>query len=104
MAEYAALRGLVETVVRDGKAPDLSLRELGLLVTVAESAGTGLSTKDLAEKLSVNKPSMTRATDKLVGLGFVVRTQHPMDRRLVEINATAAGKACLRTLAKAVRA
>ena len=31
MAEYAALRGLVNAVVRDEKAPDLSMRQIGVL-------------------------------------------------------------------------
>ena len=102
MAEYAALRELVDAVVRDEKVPDMTMRQMGVLVTVAEHEGKPLSVRPLAEKLGLPKPAVSRAVDRLIECGFVARKQHPMDRRQVEVTITQAGTAYLKALTKAI--
>lgn len=102
MAEYAALRGLVDAVVRDEKVPDLTMRQIGVLVTVAEHVGKPLSVGPLAQKLNLSKPAITRALDRLEHFELAVRKPHPMDGRQIEVEVTKAGTAYLKALTKAI--
>lgn len=102
MAEYAALRGLVNAVVRDEKAPDLSMRQIGVLVAVAENAGKPLSVKPLAELMGLQKSAVTRALDRLEHFALASRRKHPMDARQIEVVVTKAGTDALKALTKAL--
>ncbi|WP_116114733.1 MarR family winged helix-turn-helix transcriptional regulator [Austwickia chelonae] len=54
-----------------------------------------LPPSEIAELERVSAPSMTRTVKKLVGEGYVHRTQHPTDRRIVLVGLTDAGQALL---------
>lgn len=47
----------------------------------------------LADTEHVQPPSMTRTVNALVALGFVQKSEHPTDGRLVVVSLTAAGEA-----------
>jgi DNA-binding MarR family transcriptional regulator len=50
----------------------------------------------LADAEHVQPPSMTRTVNALVALGFVQKSEHPSDGRLVVVSLTAAGEAEVR--------
>ncbi len=90
---------LRETVValvrRDG--PDLSARQLGVLLTCYLQEG-GHTVRGLAADLNVSKPAITRALDRLGELDLARRKVDPMDRRSVLVQRTLKGQAFLRDL------
>ena len=102
MAEYVALRGLVDAVVRDETVPDLTMRQIGVLVAVAENTGKPFSVKHLSEQLRLQKPAVSRSVDRLLKFEMAVRRQHPMDRRQVEVTLTKVGSDYLKSLTKAI--
>ena len=105
-ADIAAVLGdwrhaLVESVRRD--TPDLSARQLALLLTVY-LAPPPHTVRGLAQALNISKPAVTRALDRLQGLGYIRRAPDEMDRRNVLIGRTAGGLAYLRDFAAMVTA
>jgi DNA-binding MarR family transcriptional regulator len=48
---------------------------------------------DLAQRMGTSAPTASRAVDALEGLGLVVRTPDPADRRAVRLELTPAGRA-----------
>lgn len=104
MNHIALLGRVVDRVVADPEMPDLTLRQLGVLMRV-EASKKALSVKDMAPALNVSKPAITRAIDRLADLGLVDRRGGTMDRRLIEVRATAKGVGFLtkidRVIAKA---
>lgn len=90
---------LRETVValvrRDG--PDLSARQLGVFLTVYLTDGPH-TVRGLAAELSVSKPAITRALDRLGELDLARRKVDPMDRRSVIVQRTLKGTGFLRDL------
>jgi DNA-binding MarR family transcriptional regulator len=95
----ALLNVLRDTVValvrRDG--PDLSARQLGVLLTVYLTDGPH-TVRGLAAELKVSKPAITRALDRLGELDLARRKVDPMDRRSVLVQRTLKGAAFLRDL------
>lgn len=95
----ALLNVLRDTVValvrRDG--PDLSARQLGVLLTVYLTDGPH-TVRGLAAELKVSKPAITRALDRLGELDLARRKVDPMDRRSVLVQRTPKGSAFLRDL------
>jgi DNA-binding MarR family transcriptional regulator len=95
----ALLHVLRDTVValvrRDG--PDLSARQLGVLLTVYLTDGPH-TVRGLAAELKVSKPAITRALDRLGELDLARRKVDPMDRRSVLVQRTLKGAAFLRDL------
>lgn len=95
----ALLNVLRDTVValvrRDG--PDLSARQLGVLLTVYLTEGPH-TVRGLAAELKVSKPAITRALDRLGELDLARRKVDPMDRRSVLVQRTLKGAAFLRDL------
>jgi DNA-binding MarR family transcriptional regulator len=87
---------VVALVRREG--PDLSARQLGVLLTcyLRDDAQT---VRGLATQLSVAKPAITRALDRLGELDLVRRKTDQSDRRSVLIQRTAKGTAFIRELA-----
>ena len=68
----------------------LSCRQVAVMLTV--KANPGFSTGAIAKLLGLNKPSITRATDKLVKMGLLRRTTSMADQRMVELWPAAARK------------
>lgn len=86
---------VVAMVRRDG--PDLSARQLGVLLTCYLRDG-GHTVRGLAAELNVSKPAITRALDRLGELDLARRKVDPMDRRSVLVQRTLKGAAFLRDL------
>lgn len=73
-----------------GDAPDLSARQMALMLSVY--LGTGPHTvRGLAHALKISKPAVSRALDRLGELGYVKRQRDDMDRRNVLVQRTSAG-------------
>src|ERR1700733_11293040 len=88
---------IVELVRRDG--PDLSARQLGVFLTCYLET-EAQTVRGLAAKLSVSKPAITRALDRLSEFDLVRRKTDPLDRRSVLVQRTTRGSAFLRDLRK----
>lgn len=84
---------IVESVRRD--APDLSARQMALLLTVYLTPPPH-TVRGLAETLNVSKPAITRAIDRLSELELVKRKPDETDRRSVLIQRTVKGSVFLR--------
>lgn len=84
---------IVESVRRD--APDLSARQMALLLTVYLTQPPH-TVRGLAETLKVSKPAITRAVDRLSEFGLVKRKIDDADRRSVLIQRTVKGSVFLR--------
>ena len=90
------LHGTVRALVRrDG--PDLTARQLGVFLTVYLAEGPH-TVRGLAAELNINKPSITRALDRLGEFDLVRRQADPMDRRSVLAQRTLLGQAFLAEL------
>ncbi|MEE8393291.1 MAG: MarR family transcriptional regulator [Rhodospirillales bacterium] len=92
-------RAIVTTVKRD--APDLSSRQMGLLLTVYLIPPPH-TVRGLAETLNVSKPAITRALDRLSELELVRRKVDEEDRRSVLIQRTVRGSVFLREFGEIV--
>lgn len=84
---------IVESVRRE--APDLSARQMALVLTVYLTAPPH-TVRGLAEALKVSKPAITRAVDRLSEYGLVKRKVDDQDRRSVLIQRTVKGSVFLR--------
>lgn len=84
---------IVESVRRD--APDLSARQMALLLTVYLTTPPH-TVRGLALTLNVSKPAITRALDRLSEFGLVKRKVDDTDRRSVLIQRTVKGSVFLR--------
>ncbi|MEL6956816.1 MAG: MarR family transcriptional regulator [Pseudomonadota bacterium] len=78
-------------------APDLTARQSAILMVVALEAGPH-TVRGLAARLDLSKPVITRALDKLEGLGLVRRVSDEQDLRSVFIERTQEGSAFLRAM------
>lgn len=76
-------------LVRD-KEPDLSLRQMAILLTVYLEAPPH-TVRDLARRLSVSKPVITRALDSMGKLDLLTRRRDEADRRNVLVQRTVRG-------------
>jgi DNA-binding MarR family transcriptional regulator len=74
--------------------PDLTIRQLNLLLAVYLKAGPH-TVRSLSSHLGVAKPAITRAIDKLQDLGFVKRKPDPEDGRSVLIQRSINGSVYL---------
>jgi len=83
---------LVDSVRREG--PDLSARQLALLLTVYLTPPPH-TVRGLAATLGVSKPAISRALDRLGTLGFVKRKPDEDDRRNVLVQRTVKGSVFL---------
>jgi DNA-binding MarR family transcriptional regulator len=82
--------------VRDDD-PDLSVRQFSILLTVYLEAPPH-TVRDLARKLGVSKPVITRALDSMGKLGLVSRRRDEDDRRNVLVQRTVKGALYLERL------
>jgi DNA-binding MarR family transcriptional regulator len=85
----AVLRETIVALVRRA-GPDLSARQLAVLLTVYLSEGPH-TVRGLAAALNVSKPAITRALDRLGELDLARRKVDPSDRRSVLVERTANG-------------
>ena len=72
------------------QAPDLSLRQLAVLLTVYLESPPH-TVRGLAAKLKVTKPVITRALDSMGRLELLTRRRDPADRRNVVVQRTLKG-------------
>ncbi len=85
-------RALCESVRRD--TPDLSARQLALLLTVYLTPPPH-TVRGLADILNISKPAITRALDRLGMLGLARRKRDDADRRSVLVQRTVKGSVFL---------
>lgn len=84
------------------EAPDLSLRQLAILMTVYMEAPPH-TVRGLAAKLRVTKPVITRALDSMGKLDLVSRRRDEKDRRNVLVQRTVKGALYLDHLATIIQ-
>ena len=96
---YTRFAAVVGPLVAEGE--ELSLRQLGVLFTIAET-DNALSIGDVATKLNVEKPVVTRALNLLEASELVDRLTSKADGRLRVLKLTGAGKKYLTKLDKIV--
>lgn len=88
------------SMVRSGES-DLSLRQMCILLTIYLEAPPH-TVRDLAKKLGVSKPVITRALDTMGKLDLVSRRRDEKDRRNVLIQRTVKGALYLERLADTI--
>jgi len=93
-------RRVTVTTVRS-EAPDLTARQLAVLMTVRLQPAPH-TVRGLASGLNVGKPAITRALDTLSRLGFVQRRRDPKDGRNVFVERTEKGDAFLEQLGQTI--
>ena len=79
-------------------APDLSVRQIGILLTIYLEAPPH-TVRELAARLGVSKPVVTRALDSMGKLELVNRRRDEKDRRNVLVQRTVKGALYLEKLA-----
>ena len=87
-------------MVKDDE-PDLSVRQICILLTIYLEAPPH-TVRDLAKKLGVTKPVITRALDTMGKLELVSRRRDEKDRRNVLIQRTVKGALYLERLADTI--
>lgn len=90
------LRDTVVSLVRR-EGPDLTARQLGVLLICYLEEGPH-TVRGLAARLSVAKPAITRALDRLEEFQLARRLQDPRDRRSIVVARTAEGEAFMEHL------
>jgi len=75
--------------VRSGD-PDLTNRQMAILLLVGQTQGPH-TVRGLASRLTVSKPVVTRALNKLASLGFLRRQRDEADKRNIFISMTERG-------------
>ncbi|MBT3213874.1 MAG: MarR family transcriptional regulator [Deltaproteobacteria bacterium] len=83
------------------KPTRLAVDSWRILTLLEESKG--MSMGELAEKLVINNPTLTKMIDRMVNDNFVYRVTAPKDRRIVLICATDLGKEVYQNASKLVR-
>ena len=99
--ELRPTRAALYTMINDD-SPDLTVRQLAILMTLVDLPPEKTSVKHLAEPLKVPKPVVTRALDRMADLGLVQRFGYPPgDRRQITVGVTDKGRDLLRAMGKA---
>ncbi|MDR1603441.1 MAG: MarR family transcriptional regulator [Gracilibacteraceae bacterium] len=89
---YLNILRLEETTLRGNPRIALSLHDVLLIHAVSGGGDEGLAVGALAEKLNVSRPSATVAVSKLEKKGFVRKSAHPTDGRIVCVHLTKEGE------------
>jgi DNA-binding MarR family transcriptional regulator len=99
------LRLLCATVLSEVRLdqPDLSMRQLAMLLTVYRT-DEPQTVRGLAKELNISKPAVTRGLDRLGELDLARRKVDVLDRRSVLVMRTNQGEAMMRRLADAMTA
>lgn len=84
-------------------APDLSARQLAMLMTIYLETGPH-TVRSLAAHLQVTKAAISRATDSLCKMGYIVRQPDHRDKRSVVLARTSAGIHFLSSFADIIQA
>jgi DNA-binding MarR family transcriptional regulator len=84
-----------------GAAPDLTQRQMALLLTVY-LAPAPQTVRGLAQALGVAKPAVTRAVDRLCALDYLRRRRDERDRRSIVLLRTIKGSVYLRDFAQEI--
>jgi DNA-binding MarR family transcriptional regulator len=84
-----------------GDEPDLSVRQICILLTIYLEAPPH-TVRDLAAKLHVSKPVITRALDSMGKFGLVTRRRDETDKRNVLIQRTVKGALYLERLSDVI--
>ncbi len=92
---------LVASVRAD--SPDLSARQMGLLLTVYLGEGPH-TVRGMAQELRISKPAISRALDRLGELGYIRRKRDDDDRRNVIVQRTVKGSVFLMEFAALIKA
>jgi DNA-binding MarR family transcriptional regulator len=83
--------------------PDLSIRQISILLTIYLEAPPH-TVRELAAKLNVSKPVITRALDSMGKVGLVTRRRDETDKRNVLIQRTVKGALYLERLSDLIAA
>lgn len=73
-----------------GDAPDLSARQMALMLSVYLGEGPH-TVRGLALALKISKPAVSRALDRLGDLGYIRRQRDDLDHRNVLVQKTTSG-------------
>ncbi|MEE8334293.1 MAG: MarR family transcriptional regulator [Alphaproteobacteria bacterium] len=92
-------RALSDSVRRD--APDLSARQMAIMMTVYMDSGPH-TVRGLSAGLNISKPAVTRALDRLGELDFVRRMKDPDDKRSVLLRPSVPGSVFLTDFAELI--
>lgn len=84
------------------KGPDLSSRQLALMLTVYLEEGPH-TVRGLASYLNISKPAISRALDRLGELNFVKRRRDEKDKRNVLVQRTVNGSMFLMEFAESIK-
>lgn len=84
-----------------GDGPDLSARQMAILLTVYTMPPPH-TVRGLSEILNISKPAISRALDRLGQLGFARRRRDDYDRRSIEVQRTVKGAVFLSEFADQV--
>lgn len=90
-------RFLINWIRASSEQSDLSLRYLGVLLTLYHNDGPH-TVRSLASHFRVPKPAITRAIDRLAALGFAMRANDPNDRRSIVIQRTERGAEAIKNI------
>jgi DNA-binding MarR family transcriptional regulator len=85
----ATWRDVLADAVRSD-APDLSIRQWAILLTIYLNPGPH-TVRGLSRDLQIPKPAISRALDALSILGFIRRVRDGQDRRVVLVQKTPEG-------------
>lgn len=89
-----ATMGLMRGEMRRRHRGEVSMTQFPILRTLAKEPGVSLG--DLADRLGLRPPTVSRLVDGLVERGWVARCQSSADRRLVELRLTECGQEMMR--------
>jgi len=93
---------IIGMVRREGR--DLSARQFAVMMLISDLEGGSHTVRELALRLNVPKPSITRGIDRLVELGLARRAPDPRDRRSVLVQQTRKGADLMSELRQSLRA
>ena len=98
MEQLASATAVSEAQTKCRKLPDMTQRQFALLLQVYLGPPPH-TVRGLATELSMSKPAVTRALDRLSALGLLKRSPDAVDRRSVLVKRTVAGAIFLRDFA-----
>ena len=98
MTRPTDFRGTVERLVADPKLPDLTMRQLAMLLILRDEPKVDCTVRGIARRLNISKPAVTRGASTLEHLMFAQRQPDPADRRSIFLRLTPRGHAFMRTL------
>ena len=78
-----------------GTAPDLTSRQMALMLEIYLNDERPHTVRDLAKTLNLSKPVVTRALDAMSRHGFVRRKRDEKDRRNIYLHRTVKGSTYL---------